>query len=479
MKHVFNGVKVLVSCVALCACILQAAPVEKPNIILFYVDDLGWMDLSCQGSEFYETPNIDRLAAEGVRFMQGYTPHPRCLPARYGVLTGRFPGREKVPGGGTLKPNDVTIAEALREGGYTTFFGGKYHLIGKHGEANLPENQGFDVNISGGAAGAPPTYFYPYCKGPKDKRPKGWELGLSKKALAGFEDGKEGDYVTEALTDKTLAFIRENKNIPFFVYLSHYGVHTPYEAPERLIKKYEKKLQKMKYDVPEYEQTRTGDNKLRQDFPVYAAMIESVDESMGRLLEELETLGIADKTVIVFTADNGGLSARGNTRKTATSNRPLRTGKGWLYEGGIREPFIVKWPGVTEAGTLNEKSIITASDLYPTFLEIAGLPLRPKDHKDGISITGALKDSAWIRPTPIFWHSPTARPTKTGDLNSTAIREGDWKLIDWYDEERVELFNLKDDISEAHDLSKQMPEKTAELKAKVDAWRKDVKALIK
>ena len=451
---------------------------QKPNIVLFYVDDLGWMDLSCQGSKFYETPNIDRLASEGVRFMQGYTSHARCLPARYGVLTGRFPARGHIPGEGSLHPADYTMAEALRDGGYKTFFAGKWHLTGKEGAPNLPQNQGFDVNIAGGAAGAPRTYFYPYRKMSEDKLKEGWQIGLDGNALAGLSDGKPGDYLTDALTDRALDFIRQHKDEPFFVYLSHYGVHEPLEAPERLVKKYEEKLKTMKYEGPAYEKTPTRDNKLRQDVPEYAAMIESVDESMGQLLAELNRLGIADRTIIVFTSDNGGLSARGNNRRTSTSNRPLRTGKGWSYEGGIREPFIVKWPGVTTPGSTNKNSVVVTTDLYPTFLEMAGLPLRPKDHLDGISLVPALKDSSWIRTTPVFWHNPTARPDMTGEYNNTAIRDGDWKLIDWYDSGTVELYNIKDDIREDHDLSQQMPEKTAELSAKIKAWRQEINAVI-
>ena len=444
---------------------------KKPNIIIFYVDDLGWMDLSVQGSKFYETPAIDKLAEQGMRFTNAYTAHPRCVPARYGIMTGKYPARGFVPGKGGLVPGDVTIAEAVKEGGYATFFTGKWHLMFKVGDSNLPQNQGFDVNVGGGHAGSPPTYFFPYKKG----NGKGHKAALGE----GLEKGTPGEYLTDRLTNETVKFIKEetskNPDKPFFVFLSHYGVHTPFEAKKELVEKYRRKLKTMKYDLPEYEKTITGDTKLRQDFPVYAAMIESIDQSMAKIQQTLKDLGIEDNTIIIFTADNGGLSTRGNTRKLATSNYPLRYGKGWLYDGGIREAFIVKWPGVTKAGSVNRSPVIE-TDIYPTVLEMAGLSLRPKDHKDGKSFVAALKGKDINDERPLFWHSPLARPTSTGDLNSSAVRLGDYKLIDWYDNDRVELFNLKEDIGEKHDLSKEMPEKTAKLLKLVRDWRKSINA---
>ncbi|MFC1467957.1 sulfatase [Verrucomicrobiota bacterium] len=465
---------------------MAAKPVAaagKPNILLFYVDDLGWMDLGCHGSKFYETPNMDRLAREGVRFTQGYTAHPRCLPARYGVMTGKFPARGGVPGRSHLSPEEFTMAEALQEGGYKTFFAGKWHLAAKHGEAGLPENQGFDVNIAGGESGAPKNYFYPYRKKDVSELPEGWEKGLSKQAIHGLEDGEEGEYLTDRLTDETIKFIKDNKDEPFFAFLSHYAVHTPFQAPEHLIEKYRKKLETMEYDLPESrpvkEKSGTGSTKLRQDNAVYAAMIESVDQSLGRLFDTLEQEGIADNTVVVLTADNGGLSNGGtNTRrKLATSNYPLRTGKGWLYEGGIREAFMVKWPGVTKPGTLNERDVVVGTDLYPTFLEMAGLPLRPQDHVDGVSFVAALKGETFVREKPVFWHSPLGRPYSTGDLNSSAIRKGDYKLLDCYGEDHFELYNVQEDAGENNDLAEAMPEKAQELLKELRDWREEIDAL--
>lgn len=465
--------------IALCVLLIgniHANNPKQPNIIIFYVDDLGWMDLSCQGSEFYETPAIDQLASDGIRFTQGYSAHPRCVPARYGLMTGRFPARGHVPNSGGLLPEDVTIAEALKEGGYKTFFTGKWHLLFKQKEKNLPENQGFDINIAGGRAGEPPSYFYPYRKG--ESTPSG-RKGLKKQELQGLEGGAEGEYLTDRLTDESVKFMvnhtQEKPDQPFFLMLSHYGVHTPFQAKPELIKKYEDKLKTMEYDLPEYEKTITGDTKMRQDLPVYAAMIHSIDDSMEKITKALDDLGIADNTIIIFTADNGGLSTRGNNRKLATSNYPLRYGKGWLYEGGIREAFIVKWPGVSKAGKVSD-AVVCGTDIYPTVLEMAGMDLRPDDHVDGISLVDAIKKKKFVRDTPIFWHSPMGRPIPTGDFNSSAVRLGDYKLIDWYEQDRVELFNLKNDIGENNDLSGEMPEKTAELLKLVRDWRHEIDA---
>lgn len=480
----------LITMAAAATC-LAAQGAQKPNIVLFYVDDLGWMDLGCQGSEFHETPNIDRLAAEGVRYTQGYTAHPRCVPARYGLMTGRYPARAGVPGGKggeNLKSTDLTLARALKNGGYATCFAGKWHLVDHKDEGTLPEPMGFDVNIAGGAGGAPPTYFFPYRKKEVSQLSPGWEKGMDKDALHGQEDGKAGDYITDVLTDKSIAFIAANKDQPFFLFLSHYGVHTPFEAPERLVKKYEEKLKTMKYDRPEYEPcgpTGVGETKLRQDHAVYAAMVESVDESFGRIVDTLEKLGIADHTIIVFTADNGGLSNRGgvgdkiNKRPMATTNYPLRTGKGWLYEGGIREAFMVKWPGVAKPGWLNETDVVTGTDLFPTILDMAGLPLLPERHLDGVSIVPSLKGQPFARVKPLFWHSPVSRPSSTGDTDCSAVRIGDFKLIEWYNANHVELYDLSKDLGEHNNLAEAMPEKTAEMLAALHDWRKEINAHVR
>jgi arylsulfatase A-like enzyme len=459
------------------------------NFVFICIDDLGWMDLSVQGSEFYETPRIDELAATGMRFTQGYTPHPRCLPARYGLMSGRFPGAMGVPGGpeNNLRPSETTIAEVLQTAGYETAFMGKWHLIGTHGTSNLPQNQGFDINISGGKPGAPPSYFYPYGNQPSDELDKnGLYLDNATPAGGMVTDritgasykrtatrGASGEYITDRLTDEAIDWMEWNKDKPMFLCLWHYGVHTPFEAPSALITKYQNKLSSMTYDRPEYINAGVGQQKMRQNYPEYAAMIDSVDTNIGRLIDKIEDLGLTENTVIFFTSDNGGLSNRGgnNTRTLATSNYPLRTGKGWLYEGGIREAFIVKGPGISPA--TNTDAVVTGTDIYPTILELAGLPLRPTDHHGGVSFLDALKGNTYNRGKPIFWHSPMARPYSTGDFNSSAIRDGDYKLIWWYDTpgNNYELYNVKTDIGENTNLISRLPTKASELLNKLRDWR--------
>ncbi|VGO19243.1 sulfatase-like hydrolase/transferase [Pontiella sulfatireligans] len=450
---------------------VTAPQTSRTNIVMIVVDDLGWMDLSIQGSEFYETPRIDELATSGMRFTQGYAAHPRCLPSRYGLMSGRFPGANGVPGGpeSNLRPWDTTVAEALKAGGYATCFAGKWHLIGTHGADNLPQNQGFDVNFSGGKPGAPPTYFYPY-RMPGVAAPTS---ELATDALYFEEEGVPGEYVTDRLTDEALDWMSSNADQPMFLCMWHYGVHTPYEAPAGLVAKYEAKLATMDYgDQPEYINVGVGQQKMRQDHPIYAAMIESVDTNIGRLMDKVAELGIAGNTVFIFTADNGGLSNRGgyNGRELATANLPLRTGKGWLYEGGMREAFIVSGAGV--ATMVNSNAVVNGTDIYPTCLELAGLPLQPSNHLDGVSFASALDGSTYDRGEPIFWHCPLARPYSTGDFDSSAIRDGDYKLIWWYTTpgKNYELYNVKLDKEEAFDLSESMPEKAAELLGKLQAW---------
>lgn len=457
--------------------VAKGAPAEeKPmNVLFFLVDDMGWVDAASCGSSFYETPNLDRLAREGMRFTQAYTPFPRCAPARQGFMTGKFPARAGSPGGNeAMAASEFTIAEAMKEGGYATFFAGKWH-IGKVPE-QMPENQGFDVNIAGGHAGAPPSYFFPYNK----TKSAGHKTEAD---LHGLDDGEEGEYLTDRLTDETISFIEKHEQTkpeqPFFIWLSHYAVHTPFEAKPEMVAHYKEKIKRTNYKGPEYIQ-KDGTTKMRQDNAVYAAMVQSMDESLGRLLDELDELGIADNTIIIMTSDNGGLSNRGATsnRALATSNLPLRAGKGHCYEGGIREPMMVKWPGVVQPGTVSDE-VVAGTDHYPTILEMAGLPLRPEQHLDGFSYLPALKGGTLSRPAPIFWHSPVGRPTSTGDTNCTAMRDGDWKLLDFYDEERVELYNLADDPCESNDLSTVDSERAAQMLNVVQKWRKEINAVIK
>ena len=451
---------------------------DKPNIIFILVDDLGRQDLGCYGSTFYETPNIDSLASNGVKFNNAYVAHPRCVPSRFAIFSGVYPVRYGVPGfkikeyKNTLPLKLNTFAEHLKTAGYSTAYIGKWHLGGHGGE---PKYQGFDTSIMAGHAGAPPSYFFPYHKAKK---------GKSKEDFPPVK-GKDGEYLTDRLTDEALKFIRSNKDKPFHLTLAHYAVHTPIEAPKDLVEKYKQKLKalKIKNGGPrsdkDVKEDTSGFYKTVQNNPSYAAMVEKVDQGVGRILEELKSLQIEENTVIIFTSDHGGLSSRGlkNKRELATSNLPFRHGKGWLYEGGNRVPLLVKWPAKVKKSLTTDQTI-TGTDHYPTILQMAGLPLKPEDHVDGESYMKSLNGETYDRGA-IFWHSPVARPTSTGDTNMTAMLKGNFKLIECHDLKVLELYDLSADISESNNLAQEKPELTKELLAEMNEWKKSVNAKLK
>ncbi len=437
---------------------------RMPNFVFFLIDDMGWRDAACYGSTFYETPNIDRLAASGMRFTDAYAACPVCSPTRASILTGKYPARLNltnfIPGyriGRVIPPKylhhlpleEVTVAEALKEAGYATCFIGKWHLGGK---GYLPTRQGFDINIGGDQRGHPPTYFSPYRN-------------------AFLPDGPRGEYLTDRLTDEAVKFIEANRQKPFFLYLSHYAVHTPLQSKSDKTRKYQAKAASLPAPKgPKWGREGARRVRLVQDHPVYAGMVESTDDSVGRVLDTLERLGLADNTIVFFMSDNGGLST---SEGHPTSNVPLRAGKGWLYEGGIREPMIIRWPGVTKPGSVCSVPV-TSTDFYPTILEMAGLPLRPKQHCDGVSLVPLLRGATSLPRKAIFWHYP--HYGNQGGFPGGAVRCGDWKLIENYEDPHVELYNLRDDISERNDLAPRMPGKAAELKQMLAEWRKAVGA---
>jgi len=448
----------------------------KQNVIFFLVDDFGWMDTSYQGSKFYETPNIDKIANESMQFEQAYAAHPRCVPSRFAMITGKYPARMGIPGkggkdAGNLKKSEFGIGKAFKQGGYTTFFAGKWHLAS---DEVYPEDQGFDYNFGGGHAGAPKSYFYPYNIQKNKKNGNGRE-----KNIEGLDDAEEGGYLTDHLTKKTVSFIKENKDKPFFVYLSHYGVHTPFEGKLEYEKYYRDKLKEnpVPNEAKYVKVGDTGETKLYQDNATYAAMIQSIDESFGKITDLLEELGLSENTIIVFTSDHGGLSNRGNKRKLATSNLPLRAGKGHNYEGGLRVPMFVKWPGVTSKSSTN--TVVTGTDYYPTLIDMVNLPVQQEQILDGVSFSDVLKGGQVDPERPVFWHSPMSRPKSTGDRANTTVRKGDYKLLDFYEEGRVELYNISNDIGEKNNLSEQMPEKRKELLNLIKDWRKSVNAYVK
>ena len=453
-----------------CLVAIISAHAKQPNILVFLVDDFGSRDLSSYGSEYYETPAIDGLAATGQRYTQAYAAHPRCVPSRYGFFTGRFPARDGCPGNTyNIAAEAVTLAEALKAGGYTTFFAGKWHLGKK--DAEMPHEQGFDINIAGGAAGAPRSYFAPYnvSKNPHHKAA----------AIEGLDDATEGEFLTERLTDETLEFLDSyadsNGESPFFAVLAHYSVHTPIEAKEEDTQYFETKR------GPRGEEqfiAKDGSTKIEQDDATYAAMIKSVDDSLAQVLDRLKKLKLEENTLIIVTSDHGGLSNRGakSGRKLATSNLPFRAGKGHLYEGGIRVPFIVRWPGITPEGTISD-AVVTGTDVYATLLEAADLEPKPEHAADSVSIIPAIKGEPFAR-NPITWHSPRPRPTGTGDTASSAMRAGDYKIIKfYYPEVHYELYDLIQDPNESQDLAAIDTEKTKQLAAKLEQSLKELGAI--
>jgi len=429
----------------------QAAEVKPPNIVFILIDDLGWADVGCFGSQYYRTPHIDRLAREGMRFTDAYAACAVCSPTRASIMTGKYPARlhltDWIPGHGDapkralrvpkwrmfLPLEEVTIAEALKPAGYVCASIGKWHLGGPR---FFPQHQGFDLNVAGGDIGHPASYFWPY-EGKTHTVP-----GLK-------PGGNPGDYLTDRLTDAAEHFIEQHKKGPFFLYFPHYAVHRPLEAKAEAVTNYKNR-------AAPGEQTNA----------VYAAMIESVDDSVGRILRRLDALGIANNTVVVFMSDNGGLWPQ------STSNAPLRAGKGYPYEGGIREPLIIKWPGATQPATTCGVPV-SSIDFLPTLLEMAGAKL--PGPVDGHSLVPLLKQSGSLKREALFWHYPhywsndRVRPYGV-------VRKSDWKLIEHYEDMRVELYNLKDDPGEALDLARERPEKSAELRKLLQNWRRSVDA---
>ncbi len=462
---------------ALSAAALQAAgcgglKAARPNFLFILVDDLGWSDLGCYGSRFAETPNLDRLAASGIRFTDAYASCPVCSPTRASIMTGKYPSRlnitDWIPGDNPknrklLGPEDrnelpleeKTLAEALREHGYKTFFAGKWHL---GSDGFFPEDQGFEINRGGHHMGHPPGGYYSPYKNPK------------------LKDGPEGEYLPDRLTDETIKFMENTAGDPFLAFLSFYTVHTPIQASRRHISKYEAKTaRKGEHEGPAYKPEHDGETKQAQDNPAYASMVEAMDENVGRLMDELVKLDLDKNTIIVFTSDNGGLSTLYPGRQAPTSNFPLRAGKGWCYEGGIRVPLIIRLPGNEEK--TGESSVpVISMDFYPTLLELAGLPELPEQNMDGKSLARYLREGKEPERDALFWHYPHYHGSAW--TPGAAVRSGDWKLIEFYEKEKVELYNLKTDLGEKNDLSTVNPDKTSELLEMLHKWQDETGALM-
>ena len=457
---------------------LPPVDAEEMNVVWFIIDDLGWRDLGVTGSRFYDTPNVDRLAAEGTRFSDFYTASPVCSPTRASFMSGKHPARVHITNwiGGEqegmllqadyehqLPLEEVTVGEAFEAAGYATGYIGKWHL--GDGEF-LPDAQGFDTTVAVNGGGQPTTYFWPY----RRQEPSVWDV-------PDLEDGADTEYLTDRLTDEALAFLDQHRDERFFLVLSHYAVHTPIESKPELTAKYEARAAALP-PTPGAEfllEGTLGTTKQRQDHPVYAGMVESTDDSVGRVLDRLDELDLADSTIIVFVSDNGGLSTlRPGRTSMPTSNAPLRAGKGWLYEGGTRAPLIVKWPGRAEGGRVSAVPA-TSMDLYPTLLEINGLAQRPDQHQDGMSLARILLgDNDLERREALFWHFPHYHGS--GNRPSGAVRDGRFKLIEWFEDGRAELYDLSVDPGETTDLSTQQPRKADELRRLLGSWRVSVNA---
>lgn len=441
---------------------VPAQSVERPmNVVFVLVDDLGWKDLGCYGSDYYQTPNIDRLASLGTRFTDAYAACNVCSPTRAAIMTGKYPARllltQWLPSGrwdrerhrmregrylSNLPLEEVTIAETLREAGYRTAFMGKWHLGTE--TYYYPEHQGFDVNVAGRDYGAPGSYFYPF-KG-------SWKIPTTGKVLVKKSplSGKPGDYLVDRLAEEAEIFIRQNTDQPFFLMLSHYAVHTPMQGKADKVARYERVKK-----------------ERRQGPPAYAAMVESVDESVGRVLKTLESLSLEDRTLIILTSDNGGFVK-------ATDNSPLRANKGSNFEGGLRVPLIIRMPGQSAVGSVSTVPVIS-TDFYPTILEATGQPLRPHQHMDGVSLVSLLSGGKELPREAIYWHYPHYN-RHPSSFPSSVVRSGDWKLIESLEDGQLSLFNLRQDLGETRNRANDEPAVVADLSNQLERWRSNVGA---
>jgi arylsulfatase A-like enzyme len=454
---------------------------QPPNIILILIDDLGWRDLGCYGSTFYETPHLDDLAAQGMLFSDAYAACPVCSPTRASLLTGKYPATlgltDWIDWGGWVHPargrlvdapyidhlprSEVSIAAALKGAGYATWHVGKWHL----GSKTTPLDHGFDCNIGGCHWGSPSKgYFSPY-------------------HIPGFPDGPEGEYLTDRLTDEAIHLIENHSGSPFFLNLWYYTVHTPIQAKTEQVTRFQSKAARMGLDriepfeigepfPTEHKREQRVTRRVLQSDPVYAAMIYNLDENIGRLLQCLARKGLANNTVVIFTSDNGGLAT---AEGSPTCNAPLAEGKGWMYEGGTREPLIVRWPGIVQPGSTCDTPV-SSPDFYPTLLQIAGQSLRPEQHTDGLSLLPLLKGEPGLERSAIFWHYP--HYGNQGGTPGSSMRAGDYKLIHFFEDDHLELYNLRADPGETRNLAAAEPAMARTMAETLARWRSKVSAKI-
>lgn len=474
LKKGFFATAAFGSVLSCCTAMAKTHSPKKPlNFVFFLVDDLGWADLGCYGSTFNETPAIDKLASQGMLFTDAYAANPVCSPTRASIMTGKDPARVGITQwiGGPQSPSpyvqslpleEVTLAEAFKEQGYMTGFFGKWHLTNKglHGGHN-PSDQGFDYDVTYHWKGGKKSFHAPYGDG-----------------IYGLNPKFDNEYLTDRNTDDAIDFLRTTGDKPFMLYVAHYAVHTPIEAKEDLIAKYEAKRKRLGLPAEEKEVSYPvgeGFTGMEDQInPIYAAMLESVDYSIAKIMDKLQEQGLTENTAIIFMSDNGGLSTW-PWKPTPTSNMPLREGKGWLYEGGIRVPMIVKWPGQIKPGSKCSWPVIS-NDFYPTMLEMAGYHLKPQQHMDGQSLVPLLKGKKSIKRDTLYWHYPHHHAY--GNLPSGAVRQGNYKFIEYYELGYCQLFNLKDDVGEMNDLSEKMTGKTAQMRAMLHQRIKNLDAYL-
>jgi len=480
MKKTFNILSAFVFCTVFWGCTSSqkkdSESKSPPNFVFILADDLGYHDLSAMGSKYYETPHIDRIANEGMVFKEGYANCQVCSPSRASIMLGTFPARHGITdwiGARTgedwrkagrfnqllppeyvrrLPVQETTLAEAMREGGYSTFFAGKWHL----GDSiSWPEHHGFDINKGGWDVGSPRGGFFAPWINPN------------------LESGPDGENLSMRLAKETVKFMENNNpkdtGKPFFAYLAFYAVHGPIQTTQVKWAKYRQKAEEAGIADKGFEMGHFLPIRQVQDNPVYAGLVEAMDDAVGEVLSALDKLGLSDNTVVIFTSDNGGVAA-GDA--FATSNLPLRAGKGYQFEGGIREPYFVKVPGVTDGGKFTETPA-TGADFYPTILELAGLDLKPDQHKDGQSLVTVLNGGS-IDERPLIWHYP--HYGNQGGEPSSIIREGEWKLIHYYEDGREELYNLKTDLGETTNIAGENPERVQGMSKKLFAMLKDMGA---
>ena len=438
--------------------VLALSPVQarQPNVVFMLIDDMGWTDLSCYGSKYYETPAIDQLAKDGVRFTQAHSACTVCSPTRSAIMTGKYPARTHITDwiAGHVRPfaklkipdwrmnlplEEETIAKRFKSAGYATASMGKWHLGGPE---FWPEHQGFDVNIAGMDIGSPPSYFSPY-------------------KIKTLPDGPPGEFLPERLTAEAAKFMEANKDKPFFIYLPHYAVHTPINAKKEVVEKYQAKR-------------AVGGHSN----PVYAGLVESVDDSVKVLRAKLEELGLTNDTIFVFTSDNGGLSQMVGPRgwsRGPSDNSPARLGKGSAFEGGTHIPLIVAWPGQIKAGATCDEPVISC-DHYPTLLQLAGISDATGHQADGQSMAPLLTQSGDFKRDAIYWHYPHYHPGSATPYS--AIMQGEWKLIEFFEDMHTELYNLRRDPGESNNVAGENAERTAAMTAKLHAWRESVGAQV-